>query len=95
MKTIERTFIDELNAYLASQECHHRADVVGTREGDKLYFEIHWGDWKHNHLRVYYLVEQFCQDRGYNVERDVIVTEEDGSDAYSAEHYYKVVKKGE
>lgn len=93
MKTIERTFIDELNAYLASQECHHRADVVGTEEGDKIYFEIYWGDWKHDHLCVKYLVRQFCQSKGYDIECDVITTEEDGSDTYSAEHYY-TVKKG-
>lgn len=95
MKTIERNFIDELNAYLAEKNCHHRADVVGTEEGDKIYFEIYWGDWKHDHLRVEYLVEQFCESKGYDIERDVVITEEDGSDAYSAEHFYKLRKKGE
>ena len=45
--------------------------------------EISWGDWKHEHLRCDYLME----DLGYR-ELSTEVTEEDGSDCYSAIHRY-------
>lgn len=44
---------------------------------------ISWGDWKHDHLWTRDLMSYL----GY-VEVCSKVTEEDGSDAYSAEHYF-------
>ena len=48
--------------------------------------EIIWGDWKHAHLRADYLMEQF----GFKAVSEN-VTEEDGSDCYSAIHVYEYV----
>lgn len=45
---------------------------------------ISWGDWKHDHL----CCRQLMQQLGYTFVREE-VTEDDGSDAYSAVHYYK------
>lgn len=45
--------------------------------------EITWGDWKHDHLRADWLAEE----NGF-AKMKVEVTEEDGSDTYSATHYY-------
>jgi hypothetical protein len=44
---------------------------------------ISWGDWKHEHLWARSLMSYL----GY-VEIGSKVTEEDGSDTYSAEHYF-------
>ena len=45
--------------------------------------EINWGDWKHEHLRAKWLLEE----AGFiHIAEDV--TEEDGSDCYSAIHYF-------
>ena len=56
---------------------------------------IHWGDWKHDHLRATYLVEDF-----FNKKKEVLkvvgaenITEENGSDCYSATHMYKIIMK--
>ena len=51
--------------------------------------KIEWGDWKHDHLRCNYLVEEFAKANGREIvlKREV-VTEDDGSDCYSAKHYY-------
>lgn len=54
---------------------------------ESLCVSISWGDWKHEH--------GWCSDLmgyiGYS-EGDMVVTEEDGSDCYSADHYfYKMV----
>ena len=47
--------------------------------------EICWGDWKHDHLRLKWLVrERFPEMRGV----ESFVTEEDGSDCYSAIHRF-------
>ena len=46
---------------------------------------IHWGDWKHDHLRAKWLLE------GTGVHFiNTLVTEEDGSDTYSAVHRFYV-----
>ena len=49
--------------------------------------DISWGDWKHEHL--------WCRDLmayiGY-FETEVVVTEDNDSDCYSATHYYKKVE---
>lgn len=43
------------------------------------------GDWKHEHARADYLMREI----GYELISKK-VTEEDGSDWYSADHYYRV-----
>ena len=48
-----------------------------------LVVNISWGDWKHDHLWARDLMSYL----GY-VEIGSKVTEEDGSDTYSAEHYF-------
>lgn len=51
--------------------------------------DIKWGDWKHNHLRCDYLVEEFAKENGREITlKREVVTEDDGSDCYSAKHYY-------
>lgn len=47
---------------------------------------IEWGDWKHEHGYLRYLMQQ----NGFR-ETDENVTEEDGSDCYSAIHTFKKV----
>ena len=51
--------------------------------GDNVEIEVYWGDWKHDH--------RWCNDLmsyiGYEC-REEVVTEEDGSDCYSATHYF-------
>ena len=45
--------------------------------------EIHWGDWKHDHWRADWLAEEM----GGTV-LATNITEENGSDCYSAIHHY-------
>lgn len=47
--------------------------------------EVRWGDWKHEHARLNWLVkENFPSLRSVHE----VTTEDDGSDCYSAIHYY-------
>ena len=54
--------------------------------------EIEWGDWKHEHLRLSYLVTEFCEKHGLSCPmHSEQTTEEDGSDTYSARHEFLIV----
>ncbi len=52
--------------------------------GDTIYASIFWGDWKHDHL----CMKNFLEEHGFRMESKTI-TEEDGSDAYSAEYVFQ------
>jgi len=60
------------------------ADVYTNSEG-QVEVQIDWGDWKHDHGWCNNLMSYL----GYD-EDDMVVTEEDGSDCYSARHYYSM-----
>lgn len=92
---ISKSLLNELNTYLKSTwdergEYAPTADITKRNGGDAIYFNIVWGDWKHDHMRLWYLMNEFFRDRGYIIERDVVTTETNGTDSYSAEHYYTV-----
>ena len=59
------------------------ADVWHHYGTSALVVSIEWGDWRHSHLWAKTLMEYL----GY-VKVGEVVTEEDGSDCYSAEHYF-------
>lgn len=56
--------------------------VVATDK--RIGIEIQWGDWKHDHAYLDYIMAETFP--GVKVQTEV--TEEDGSDCYSAIHYY-------
>ena len=55
-------------------------------EGNILMVEVSWGDWKHDHLFLDFLMNRLFNFSVISTD----VTEEDGGDCYSAIHYYKV-----
>lgn len=73
--------VDEINIqkYLSSN--HLWADV--EVDDGKVLVHIDWGDWKHDHGYC----KQLMKERGYTYCGQK-VTEEDGSDTYSATHLY-------
>ena len=58
-------------------------------DGPIIKIGISWGDWKHDHMRLDYIMESNFSVLPYKV----VVTEEDGSDCYSAKHYYMVIEE--
>jgi len=76
--------VNETSKYLADNGVYAEVDIV---DGD-IILNIPWGDWKHDHQRADYLMKQ----KGYVLEREE-VTEEDGSDTYSAMRYYVPIGK--
>lgn len=64
---------------------HNLWGEVSVQDGT-VYVEIHWGDWKHDHW--------YCQDLMSELGYTLVgkeVTEEDGSDAFSAIHTYEKI----
>ena len=72
-------------------------DVKVYEDDDEIWIEINisWGDWKHEHLRLDYLIMDILYEYNpklaYNCSKvDEEITEEDGSDTYSAIHNYVI-----
>jgi hypothetical protein len=76
------TLAEALEAHLSTNKLF--ADVYAGH--DYIAAEISWGDWKHEHLRCKWLTEEFFQSKGIDINIQTEVTEEDGSDCYSAVH---------
>lgn len=57
-----------------------------NKVNDRIEFDINWGDWKHEHLRAKWLLQELFDTLGIKAEIRSHTTEEDGSDNYSA-HY--------
>ena len=59
----------------------------------EILIETWWGDWKHTHLRLQWLVGEYLDSKGIKYSHTENVTEEDGSDCYSAYHVWKFRKE--
>lgn len=68
------------------KENYISGEIVDENQNKKMFaVEILWGDWKHEHGRLDWLMkEKFSNLRSVFTQ----TTEEDGSDCYSAIHYY-------
>lgn len=63
-------------------DVYPQLSVYNQRPG--ICVQIDWGDWKHEHLRANYLIEEHF---GLTCTSEQ-TTEENGSDCYSALHFY-------
>ena len=72
--------VQEIQDYLKENEIFGEVSECDNQ----LVISIEWGDWKHDHKRVDYLM---AKKNYLCVEEEI--TEEDGSDCYSANHYYE------
>lgn len=55
------------------------------KSGERFFVSISWGDWKHDHIWCDNLITSIL---GLKLD-NAVVTEEDGSDCYSAMRFYK------
>lgn len=75
-----------LNKYLKENGIYESAYPYGS-DMPVVEIEISWGDWKHDHLRLKWLMEDIGAIRvSYEV------TEENGSDCYSAIHRFIITE---
>jgi len=80
---------DEIREMLRSNDlwCD---EVWPINDENRICVDIQWGDWKHEHLRCKYLVGDYLNGKGIRFDHSEVITEEDGSDCYSASHYYRL-----
>jgi hypothetical protein len=81
---------DELQKYIDNEMKRSHVFFVDETFDGRLCVAINWGDWKHEHLACDWLVTDFFANKNKLVNVDVDVTEENGTDAYSAIHYYSL-----
>lgn len=77
----ENKLAGEIEKYLTDNQIYP-ADVSAS--DTRIMVELHWEDWKHGHLRC----DDLMKAKGYSLVEEE-VTEEDGSDCYSAIRYYE------
>ena len=70
----------ELNQYLQTKELYY--DIYETDDG--FVISVEWGDWKHDHRYLKHLMGELDY-----ILVDEKITNSDGSDCYSADHYYR------
>ena len=80
-------FVEEIRNYLQENDIY--SEVYVESDG-KLAVHISDGDWKHEHLYTDRMVSKFFFNKGLLVDTETQVTEQDGSDCYSATHYYEL-----
>ena len=74
--------LQELRNYLNENDLYY-TDVYETYNTFVIF--IDWGDWKHEHLYLNYLMDKLGLQY-----KNCVITDENGSDCYSAEYeYYK------
>lgn len=76
----------EKKIYELMTENHIMGEVVDYNDQMRMIaVEVRWGDWKHEHWRMDWLMkENFTDLRSIHE----VTTEDNGSDCYSAIHYY-------
>lgn len=74
--------VEKVEALLNADNMYAEVEPYSTLPA----FTVHisWGDWKHEHLRAKWLIEE--ANLGTFIKSET--TEEDGSDCYSATHYF-------
>jgi hypothetical protein len=70
----------ELYQHLRTKNLYY--EIYETEDG--FVISVEWGDWKHDHRYLEYIMGELDY-----ILVDKKITNEDGSDCYSADHYYK------
>ena len=94
IKAIEDNYVKEEKEYykkygMDENKAHPPYWTIEPNGENGIIVDIPWGDWKHDHGYCSSLVERTANELGYDcVEDESEVYEEDGSDTYSAKHYF-------
>lgn len=84
-KEAVRTAIEDIYKFLNDNKLYPD-DIYQFEDLPAIAVHLRWGDWKHEHLRLKYLMTEV---RDYFYVRSE-TTDEDGSDCYSATHYFVI-----
>ena len=85
---------EELQEYLKKEgNGYYNGEYEIWFEEDCCYVDISWGDWKHDHWWAKDYTRKFLEQKGFDVVVGTNVTEENGSDCYSALHSFELSYK--
>lgn len=74
----------KISELFKKNDCYYEWDEESVTENlTRIDVHVTWGDWKHDHMFLDYIMKQ----EGFTPLGET-VTEEDGSDCYSATHFY-------
>ena len=73
------------------QDSNIWAEVGIDPSSNTIEIEINWGDWKHDHLRCDWLIDDYINEHSLRCIKSETITEENGSDTYSSIHYFKIL----
>lgn len=83
IKSLANEFADRLS----EQDAYY--DIWFDEKDNTITVGVDWGDWKHDHMWLDIFADKFFREKGYDLDNmNVEVTDEDGSDTYSANHTY-------
>lgn len=94
IKAIENNYIKDEEEYykkynMNDREAHPPYWNFETKGDNGIVVDISWGDWKHDHSYCSSLVKRTAEELGLDcVEDESEVYEDDGSDTYSARHFF-------
>ena len=92
MTKMQKIFDEFREALIANKITYPEFVAYTTKSGRFIFmYNIYWGDWKHEHLRFRNFVNNYFSD--YDIEINECVTEEDGSDYYSAQYVFAIKKR--
>ena len=74
----------EIGQYLTDRDADF--DDVYEHSNGTIEIPVSWGDWKHSHLYL----ETLMNELGYIQVKEEL-TEENGSDCYSATHFFQAI----
>lgn len=72
----------QIKKFLSDNGCY--CESLNTDKDGTILISISWGDWKHSHIWC----DQLMQYLGYQKSSNNQITEQDGSDCYSAIHFF-------
>ena len=74
-------------------------DLLVSKDYESIIIEVQidWGDWKHEHKRLDYIMYDIIYEYNPKLASNFYkekeeVTDEDGSDTYSAKHIYRIIE---
>ena len=83
IKSLANEFADRLS----EQDAYY--NIWFDEKDNTITVGVDWGDWKHDHMWLDIFADKFFREKGYDLDNmSVEVTDEDGSDTYSANHTY-------
>ena len=81
---------NEILNLVGKDNCEVFNSYYGNKEAINIFI---CGDWKHDHIYICHKVTNWLCENGYKFDIANHTTEENGSDWYSAEHFYYNIRK--